>query len=378
MTYRRFGRTERYLSTITLGGMRFPHGWEKPRDSLPAATLDACRDSVQRALAFGINHIETAFGYGKSEHCYGQVLQRELAVPRQSYHLMTKGAPLTADDTHRMVESQLRALQTDHIDLYGWHGINTRERLQVALASGGPVDTLHRLREEGVLGDIGFSTHAPLDVIMDAIASDRFSFVNLHYYYFYQRAWPAIELAASKDMGVFIISPNDKGGRLYDPPPLLRELTAPLTPIQWNARFCLRTRHVHTLSFGMHRPAHFDEMEGVFPWSAWSDGEEHIRQRLDARLALDPYAHLAPWDLFDHPSGINIPETLRLRRLWKCYDMVGYGKFRYRCFGREGHWYPGQPSDEPRLSQLEDDILPGVPLKALLRETHDALGPSAD
>ena len=49
MQYRRFGRTEKALSVITLGGMRFPHGWDAPRSELPAATIDSCRDSVQRA-----------------------------------------------------------------------------------------------------------------------------------------------------------------------------------------------------------------------------------------------------------------------------------------------------------------------------------------
>lgn len=376
MAYRRFGRTERHLSVITLGGMRYPHGWEKPRDELPAAMIDTCRDSVQRAFSFGINHIETAFGYGKSEHCYGQVLNQELAVPRQSYHLMTKGAAFTADEMRRMVEKQLSALQTDHIDLYAWHGINTRDRLDAALAKGGPVDALHALRDEGVIGEVGFSTHAPLDVILDAIHSDRFSFLNLHYYYFYQTTWSAIELAASKDMGVFIISPNDKGGRLYDPPTLLREITAPLSPIQWNARFCLATPKVHTLSFGMNHKAHFEEMHGVLPLPlAWSGVERDIEARLDARLDMDAYARISvPLELAQHGSGINIPEALRLRRLWKCYDMVGYGKFRYRCFGREGHWYPGEPCDEAGLAQVEDDLLPGVPLKALLRELHEALG----
>ena len=40
-------------------------------------------------------------------------------------------------------------------------------------------------------------------------------------------------------MGVFIISPNDKGGKLYEPPPKLTELCAPLTPMQFNDLYCL-------------------------------------------------------------------------------------------------------------------------------------------
>ena len=110
----------------------------------------------------------------------------------------------------------------------------------------------------------GGRLHGP-DRMADAIATDLFSFVNLHFYYFFQNQRPALAAAAERDMGVFIISPNDKGGRLYAAPPALRGLTAPATPIQWNARYCLSHPEVHTLSFGMTRPAHFEEMLGVLP-----------------------------------------------------------------------------------------------------------------
>src|SRR5215468_9860876 len=60
-------------------------------------------------------------------------------------------------------------------------------------------------------------------------------------------------------MGVFIISPNDKGGKLYQPPRKLVELCAPLTPMQFNDLYCLARSEVHTLSCGASRPSDFDE-----------------------------------------------------------------------------------------------------------------------
>ena len=71
--------------------------------------------------------------------------------------------------------------------------------------------------------------------------------------------WPAIEAAHRLDMGVFIISPNDKGGKLYEPPQKLVELCAPLTPMQFNDLYCLARPEVHTLSCGAAKPADFDE-----------------------------------------------------------------------------------------------------------------------
>src|SRR2546426_10790005 len=61
-----------------------------------------------------------------------------------------------------------------------------------------------------------------------------------------------------RSMGVFIISPNDKGGKLYEPPRKLVELCAPLTPMQFNDLYCLARPQVHTLSCGAARPADFD------------------------------------------------------------------------------------------------------------------------
>jgi len=375
MQYRRFGRTNLALSAITLGGMRYEHGWDAPRGELPRRSIEQCRDVVLAAFEAGVNHIETAHGYMKSEGLYGKVLHDELALPRDSYFMMTKGAPQTAEDTKRLVEEQLKTLRLDYLDLYAWHGINTPERYRSALATGGPVETLKRLQEQGVIKHVGFSTHAPYGMIIDAISTGVFDFVNLHYYYFFQRNWGAVQLAAERDLGVFIISPNDKGGQLFAPPKLLRELTAPLTPIQFNARFCLRTPHVHTLSFGMTEPAHVQEMRGIFPVSVpLRPNEQAILQRLDARLGVDPYASYEGHELGDDPSGINIPEVLRLRRLLKCYDMVGFGRYRYNMARPKDEWYWGELATPERVAEVRYDRAPaGIPLQRLLAETHEAL-----
>ena len=375
MQYRRFGRTNKALSVITLGGMRFPHGWDAPRAELPAATLEACRDSVQRALALGINHIETAHGYGKSEHCFGRVLNQELRVPRDSYFFMTKGAPATGDETKRLIEEQLRTLGMSYFDFYAWHGLNNREKFLRAMAKGGPVETLKRYQEQGVIKHVGFSTHAPYRIICEAITSDLFDFVNLHYYYFFQRNFGAILLAAAHDMGVFIISPNDKGGQLFDPPPLLSELSAPLTPIQFNARFCLKTPHVHTLSFGLNQPEHFLGLPGIFPVSTpLSAADQAIEQRLDGRVLVDPYAAYQGWELEDDPSGINIPEVLRFRRMLKCYDMRSFGRYRYNMFSPGDDWVPGAYATPDNVAKVDVSRAPeGLPLRELLNETHREL-----
>ena len=373
MSYRAFGQTGQQLSVITLGGMRYKGGWENPREEIPEDMLAQCKQCVQLALETGINHIETAWGYGRSEHCYGMVLNRELKLPRNSYYLMTKGLANTAADMRALVEKQLIALKTDYIDFYGWHGINNQEILDTISPKGGAVEELHKLKAEGVIKHVGFSTHGPLEVILKAIQTDLFEFVNLHYYYFFQRNQGAVDLAEQKKMGVFIISPNDKGGQLFNPPNKLKKLTAPLTPIQWNGKFCLSNPAVHTLSFGMTEPSHFEEMKGIIPADyPLSQRDIEIKKNLDFCLYQDPYAHYLGYDLTNDPSGINIPEILRFRTMWKCYDMKDFAKYRYNMLEEKGHWFPGHFATKENVAKIDLSRVPKqVPLKEMLLEFHE-------
>jgi predicted aldo/keto reductase-like oxidoreductase len=375
MEYRRFGKTNKMVSVITLGGMRYKHSGSEPRDLIPPETLAQCRDTVEKALSHGINLIETAWGYGKSEHVYGVVLNDELKIKRSSYFLMTKGNPKTADEMRKMVSLQLKALKTDYLDFYAWHGINTLDLFNTACAKGGPVEELIKLKKEGVIGHVGFSTHAPLNVILKAIETDMFDFVNLHYYYFFQRNKPAIDLAASKDMGVFIISPNDKGGQLSKAPQKLKDLTSPIHPLQWNARFCLGHAAIHTLTFGLPVTAQFDQLDGIFPAPApMSADDEKIKVLLDNQIRTDPYAGFDPYCMENDRSGLNIPEILRFRTLWKCYDMKEFGLYRYNMFQEKDHWFPGNFPTEENLKKIDlSRCPPEIPLVDLIRETHEGL-----
>ena len=375
MDYRRFGKTEEQVSVITLGGMRYVHGWDDPRHEIPKDTLDQCVETIRYALDMGINLIETAYGYKKSETAYGIALNDVLSVPRDSYLLMTKGNPKTADETRTLVEEQLKTLKTDYFDFYAWHGINTQELLEVACAKGGPVEELLKMKKEGIIKHVGFSTHAPLDVILRAIETDLFDFVNLHYYYFFQRNKPAIDLAASKDMGVFIISPNDKGGQLSKPSEKLKQLTAPATPLQWNARFCLGNKNIHTLTMGLPVTGTFNDVEGICPATApMKEDDQRILKLMDEQKLLDPFSNIDFYQFEKDPSGLNIPEILRFRQMVDCYDMTTFGEYRYNMFEEKGHWFPGTYPTEESLKAIDVSKCPeGYPLVEIIEETHKML-----
>jgi predicted aldo/keto reductase-like oxidoreductase len=256
--------------------------------------------------------------------------------------------------------------------------------LHHSIRPGGCLDEARKLQQQGKVRFIGFSTHGPPEVIIKTIETGQFDYVNLHWYWINQANWAAIEAANRQDIGVFIISPSDKGGKLYEPPHKLLQLCQPLSPMVFNNLFCLSHPQVHTLSIGAARPTDFDEHLKTL---SWLDRAEEILPPILARLEQEAIACLGEdwvntweeglprWE--DTPGNVNIPAILWLRNLAIAYDMVDYGKMRYNLLGNGGHWFPGEKAD--RLEDLDlSQCLANSPHAAkipdLLVDAHNRLG----
>src|ERR1700687_2913253 len=91
MQYRRFGRTELPMPVLSCGGMRYQHKWQDVSPAeIPSAGQANVEAIIHRALKLGINHIETARGYGTSEMQLGNVLPK---LPRDKIIVQTKVSP---------------------------------------------------------------------------------------------------------------------------------------------------------------------------------------------------------------------------------------------------------------------------------------------
>ena len=221
------------------------------------ASEEVAEQTIGRAIALGINHLETARGYGKSEQFLGAALQNGLT--RSQLYITTKIAPTPdAAIMERAIDESLQRLKVDYLDILAIHGLNTWEHLAWVEAENGCMKAVRQAVTDGRVRHVGFSTHGFLDVILAAIATHLFEFVNLHYSLFFQRNQAAINLAHQQDMGVFIISPADKAGLLYTPPQTLIDLCAPFSPLELNYRFLLNNPAITTLSVGAANPTELD------------------------------------------------------------------------------------------------------------------------
>jgi len=372
MQYRRFGRTNLKIPVLSLGGMRFQKSWDQLDFSeVSYEEQNKVENILDLATQYGLSHVETAKYYGTSEVQLGMCFKNTEKIPNI---IQTKIPPNSDPEIfERDVLSSIEKLKVKKIDLLAIHGINTAEHLHQAIRDGGCIDILRNFQKENLIGSIGFSTHGKSLLIEKAISTNLFDYVNLHWYFINQENTKVLTLANKHDLGVFIISPTDKGGHLHTPSRKMLELCRPLHPIVFNDLFCLRNKNVHTLSVGVAKETDFDlHLEAV---SLLSESEKYVpkiinrlRQESITALGLEWYLNwtrnLPNWAYT--PGNINIPVLLWISNLIDWLDLEGFARARYQLLGNGSHWFPGcnanlldvDVSESQLLEVLEGHINP--------------------
>lgn len=197
MPTRNLGKTGYRVGIFSLGGQA---AIEKPNNDEVAVPI------VERALDLGVNYVDTAAQYGGpsrwSQRYIGVVMKRR----RNEAYLASKTHDRTRDGSLRLLDESLRLLNTDHLDAWQLHHIDSMDEVERIFAKGGAIEAFQQAREQKMVRYLGITGHSDPEVLMECIR--RFPFDQIlmalnaadpHHKSFREQLLP---LAVEKQMGI--------------------------------------------------------------------------------------------------------------------------------------------------------------------------------
>jgi aryl-alcohol dehydrogenase-like predicted oxidoreductase len=160
-----FGRTGHHSTRIIFGAAAL-WGMTDAQEAAPALDL---------LLRHGINHIDTAASYGRSERRVGEWMPEH----RGRFFLATKTNERTYAGARAQIEKSLERLQTDHVDLLQLHNLVDESEWETATAPGGALEAAIEARDAGKTRFIGVTGHGVTVAAMHLRSLDRFAFDSI-------------------------------------------------------------------------------------------------------------------------------------------------------------------------------------------------------
>ncbi len=150
MLYRRFGRTQEMISAIGMGGF---HIGKNALSDADAARL------IHQGIDRGITFMDNCWDYndGRSELRMGVALEQ--GGYRDKVFLMSKMDGRTKKEAAQQIDTSLKRLRTDRIDLVQHHEILRFEDPDRVFAEGGAMEAFVEAKAAGKLRHIGFTGH---------------------------------------------------------------------------------------------------------------------------------------------------------------------------------------------------------------------------
>ena len=140
----KFGRTGHESTRTIFGAAAF---WDTPQKD-----ADATMDLV---LENGINHVDTAFSYGRSQEILGNWIKRN----GRPFFLATKTEMRTKAEAYEQIRRSLELLHVDQVDLIQLHALHEEDEWQTAFGPGGVLEAVVDARDEGLVRFIGVTGH---------------------------------------------------------------------------------------------------------------------------------------------------------------------------------------------------------------------------
>jgi aryl-alcohol dehydrogenase-like predicted oxidoreductase len=157
----KFGNTGHLSTRVIFGAAALSNVTQAEADQ----TLDVL-------LKYGINHIDTAAGYGESELRIGPWMEQH----RNKFFLATKVFRRRYKDTYEQLEQSLQRLQVSSIDLIQLHNLTDPRSWEKAMGENGALKALVEAREQGSVRFLGVTGHGYTVAAMHIQSLERFEF----------------------------------------------------------------------------------------------------------------------------------------------------------------------------------------------------------
>lgn len=344
MLYRKFGKTNEDVSVLGFGCMRLPVINNNPVN----IDEDKAIKMIRYAIDHGVNYVDTAYPYhgtgfgkaGESEPLLAKALKDGY---RERVNIATKLPSWmieSREDMDRLLNEQLKRLETDTIDFYLVHTLN--KKLWPKLKKFGISDFLDKAISDGKIRYAGFSFHDDCHTFKEIVDEYDWSFCQIQYNYLdknYQAGKEGLMYAAKKGLGVAIMEPL-KGGNIVNNIPksitdIWNEADVKRTSTEWAFRWLYNHPEISVVLSGMTEIEHVVENVKIA-----NDAKENSLTQEELKL-VDRVAEVFKKGLkincttcgycMPCPTGINIPESFALYNNAYLSNNITTDKNRYHA-----------------------------------------------
>ncbi len=300
--YRTLGRTGLKITSVSFGAMLTPES-----------------EVIRVALEHGVNYVDTARKYmdGKNE----EIVARALKGMRDKVYVATKTLPTsrTKGDIVRDVETSLKSLQTDRVDVIQLHNLTDRERAFFPETR----EALVALRNQGKVRFFGVTTHKNQAQVLNALADDPDHFFDtaLVAYNFKsgKDVSDAIAKAARAKIGIIAMK-TQAGGYATD-------ALGPISPHQAALKWALQNGNVTAAIPGMRDMAELREDIAVMGMP-FTSSDERILKSYSA--AVQPYyCEFCGRCEASCPMGVEISTVNRSLMYAEGYQSIEFARSTY-------------------------------------------------
>lgn len=181
-----------------------------------AVDEDKGLEILESGLNSGLYYWDTASSYGSPGAWSEERVGKALKNVRDRVFLSSKVSDRNTDEAKRTLETSLKRLQTDYIDLYQIHSVNNEEEVKQFGEKNGVLPVLKKYQEEGVIRHIGFTGHTSASAMK--LAAEMYDFDTMLIALNHQEGGrqpfeeQPVPFAAQKGMGVLamkVIRPRE-------------------------------------------------------------------------------------------------------------------------------------------------------------------------